>query len=66
MDSKIIILTISLFLAIYALSIISKKDKHGLEIEDILNPILDQPLIEIPKEEHPTRTVDIGNVLNKN
>lgn len=65
MDSKIIILTISLFLAIYALSIISKKDKHGLEIEDILNPILDQPLIEIPKEEHPTRTVDIGNVLNK-
>ena len=65
MDSKIIILTISLFLTIYAMSIISKKDKSELEIEDILNPILDQIPIEIPKEEHPTRVADIGNVLNK-
>ena len=65
MDSKIIILTISLFLAIYAMSIISKKDKTELEIENIINPIIEQEPIEIPKEDPKNKVVDIGNVLNK-
>lgn len=64
MDSKIILFVISLFLTIYAASIISKKDNAEINIDTVLSPIIEEP-IEKPKEEPIPVQTDVGNVLNK-
>lgn len=66
MDSKFIILTISLFLAIYAMSMMSK-NKEAVKIDDILDPILEEPENRkvVVSDEDVVKTVNIGNVLNR-
>lgn len=62
MDSKFIILTISLFLVIYAFSLMSK-NKESMEIDSLLDPIIEDHEIEEVKQEN--KIVTIGNVLNR-
>ena len=63
MDSKIIILTISLFLSIYAIFLISKKNKKEIDTDSIIDSIIkEDKVLEKPIENN---SVDIGNVLNK-